>query len=509
MRAWKVLAFVAATAFGACSTILPLGEVQARAGVLREGWSQTVSLSPSALGERLNAFEEGQWTLRRAGAPVCTVDVYHYEYNTKGARGEAVTASGALMVPRGAASACAQPNPILVGLHGTVPDRLYNLADLSGANPASGRALAWAGMYAGQGYIVVAPNYIGLDTSSAIYQSYHNADQQAQDVLDALTAARALLPAVNARASDKVFLAGYSQGGWLAMAVHREMEKRGMPFTASVPMSGAYALSAVVDDVFLGRPVRGSTLYMGLAIRSYQEAYGDLYAEPADLFNSRFSGVATLLPSLTPVPKLIADGQIPAAALFNNMPDLARHDHNDPAQEVLRTHSPAKEPAQFAALYADGFGQDYLINDAYRLRYLRDIQAFPDRGAKGAPLSSGVGLRRAAIRNDMRTWTPKTPMMMCGGPGDGAAPFRFGGEIMMRYWSDPARAPRPGTVSLLDIEAPPGSGGPFGDVRQAFSDDRAGIEAAQTGAPWMDVYHQIVLPRFCYLAARQYFDEMR
>lgn len=100
-------------------------------------------------------------------------------------------------------------------------------------------------------------------------------------------------------------------------------------------------------------------------------------------------------------------------------------------------------------------------------------------------------------------------MMMCGGPGDGAAAFRFGGEMMMRYWSMPAHAPRPGVVSLLDIEAAVGRDDQFAGVRQQFADDRAAIEASQTGAPWVDFYHQILLPRFCYLAARQYFDDLR
>ena len=51
-----------------------------------------------------------------------------------------------------------------------------------------------AAMFAAQGYIVVAPNYAGYDTSTLAYHPYLNADQQSKDMMDALTAARTALP---------------------------------------------------------------------------------------------------------------------------------------------------------------------------------------------------------------------------------------------------------------------------------------------------------------------------
>lgn len=516
MHFLRTIAATAALVFSGCQ-LAQSGTVGPQGGdspLLRDGWAQTASLTPASLSEKLKSFEEGRWTLEFAGAPSCGVEVYHYEYNSIDGRGAGVTASGGLMVPSGENPNCTGGRPIIVGLHGTVTDKPYNLADLSGANPASARALAWAGVYAAQGYIVVAPNYTGLDTSTASYQSYLHADQQTEDVLRALAAARELLPHISGSASDKLFLVGYSQGGWLTMATHREMEARGLKLTASVPMSGPYALTAVTDDVFAGRPVQGSTMFIPLIARAYQNGYGDLYAQPSDFFNPRFAdSAATLLPSNTPLATLIQQGKLPATALFP--PSSTPPQGQSPrVKDLLASGSPPDTPAQFAAVYAAGFGADFLLNEKIRLDYLEDMQVHPDGGWSldgngGPPQKSGNPLRRAIMRNDLRGWTPKAHMMMCGGPGDAVAPFRYGGEFMMRYWSAPDRAPKPGIISLLDIEAPIAPDDAFESLKADFR-ARKGPYMRDTKVPaWVDPYHQLLLPRYCYTAARQYFDALQ
>lgn len=519
MRFVRATIASAALIFAGCQAASPHVNDPAKSQVtpsalLRDGWNRTTSLTPSGLAERLQAFEEGRWTLEFAGTPTCSVEVYHYEYNSVDGKGASATASGALMTPSGSDARCMGPRPIVVGLHGTVTDKPYNLADLSGANPASARALAWAGVYASQGYIVVAPNYTGLDTSTASHQSYLDASQQTEDVLRALSAARELLPRVSGQASSKLFLVGYSQGGWLTMATHREMEKRGLQLTASVPMSGPYALTAVSDDVFAGRPVQGSTMFIPLIVDAYQSAYGDIYATATDLFSSGYAGSAPgLLPSSIPMATLIKDNKLPATALFPVTTSLSPSVSTS-VRKLIADGSPSKEPAEFARIYAAGFGTNSLLSEKSRLDYLEDIQAHPDGGwqsggnGEPAPMSNHP-LRRALLRNDMRGWTPKTPMMMCGGPGDAVAPFRYGGAFMIHYWEEPRRAPKAGIVSLLDIEAPIVPNDQFWMLKTDFR-SRKGPFMRDTQVPaWVDPYHQLLLPRYCYLAARQYFDGMK
>jgi len=57
----------------------------------------------------------------------------------------------------------------------------------------NGEALIMAAVFASQGYIVVAPNYAGYDSSTLPYHPYLVADQQSKDMIDALTAARSAL----------------------------------------------------------------------------------------------------------------------------------------------------------------------------------------------------------------------------------------------------------------------------------------------------------------------------
>src|SRR6185503_21097444 len=115
--------------------------------------------------------------------------------------------------------------------------------------------LSIAAVFAATGYIVVAPNYAGYDSSSLGYHPYLNADQQSKDVIDALAAARSALPVSSAPTvmdSGKLLITGYSQGGFVAMAMHKAMQAAGMTVTASAPMSGPYALEAFGDAIFRG-----------------------------------------------------------------------------------------------------------------------------------------------------------------------------------------------------------------------------------------------------------------
>ena len=55
----------------------------------------------------------------------------------------------------------------------------------------------------------------------------------------------------------RLFVTGYSQGGYVAMATQRAMQAAGMKVTAAAPMSGPYTLAAFVDAVFYGE-INGS-----------------------------------------------------------------------------------------------------------------------------------------------------------------------------------------------------------------------------------------------------------
>ena len=237
------LAFLAALLLAACGggggdpAAAPVAKSQR--GVLLQNPPSLVSTLTAvdllrALGAPANVS-----LLALSGTPVCDIGVFHMEYHTVGGRGEDTTASGALMVPTGVDARCRGARPVLLYAHGTTTSRAFDIADLQDTQNAEGLLLA--AVFATQGYIVVAPNYAGYDTSTLDYHPYLDADQQSKDMIDALSAARSALPLAGLQLttdSGRLFITGYSQGGHVALATHRAMQAAGMPVTAAAPMSG-------------------------------------------------------------------------------------------------------------------------------------------------------------------------------------------------------------------------------------------------------------------------------
>ncbi|MEJ1961410.1 MAG: hypothetical protein WDO56_07640 [Gammaproteobacteria bacterium] len=146
--------------------------------------------APQELLDLAGQNDIGKALLNLAVAPKCSVSVHQLKYQTVGATGEAASASGALMVPSGTDAACQGARPVLLYAHGTSTDRAYNIANLISSNA---EGIAIAAIFASQGYIVIAPNYAGYDTSSLTYHPFLNADQQSKDMIDALKAGRSAL----------------------------------------------------------------------------------------------------------------------------------------------------------------------------------------------------------------------------------------------------------------------------------------------------------------------------
>jgi poly(3-hydroxybutyrate) depolymerase len=475
-----------------------------RGDLLQSPPAKLNSYSSSQLLAALGGNDIGKALISLALAPNCGVDVYQLKYQTVGAKAESASASGALMVPTGTDANCTGPRPIVLYAHGTSTNKAFNLADLSQSNNAEG--LAVATLFAANGYIVVAPNYAGYDTSSLTYHPYLIADQQSKDMIDALVAARSALPvAATPSTTDngKLFITGYSQGGYVAMATHRAMQAAGSNVTASAPLSGPYALSAFGDAIFEGQVNTDAEANLVLLLAGYQQAYGNIYTATTDVFEAKYAtGIDTLLPGTTTVPDLVSQGKLPAGTVYNSTP---------PAPEFAAM-TPATTPAEFASLFAKGFGTDNLVTNAYRLAYLRDAQTAPDGGfptmTDGLPPANPTHPLRIALKtNDLRTWTPNVPVLLCGGAHDPTV-FFFNTQLMQSYWTS---HPPAGAVTVVDIDS---SGDPFSDLRTAFQAAKDALRVAAVAGGASDggdeavqnAYHAGLVAPFCLAAAKQYFD---
>ncbi|MBA5639195.1 alpha/beta hydrolase [Duganella sp. LX20W] len=413
---------------------------------------RVASLNRDDLAAQLGATSDGQQLLAMAGAPACGVDFHYFQYRTTGGAAEPTSASGALMLPTGGAG-CSGPRPVLLYTHGTAVTRGYNIAAINDpSNEGWAESAIMAAFFAAHGYIVVASNYAGYDSSPLPYHPYTNAEQQSHEMVDALAAARAALAAgLPAGVSDngQLFITGYSEGGHVAMATHRAMEAAGMHVTAAAPMSGPYAMLAFGDAVFAHGDVGfGGSIYYPLVINSYQHAYGNLYATPADVYDATYAnGIAALLPGQYSASTLFSTGKLPMLAIF----DSATPRTGDAALDAAL----AAPDATLNPIAALGFGQPALFRNSFRTAYARDALATPDGalqpGGDLMPPSAEPAspMRRALKKNDLRGWQPRAPQMLCGGMNDPDVNYPVNTLTMQGLWAPQVAS---GQVRVVDVD---------------------------------------------------------
>lgn len=471
------------------------GGDNASRGSLAAPTESTQSYTTATFSAQVNGSAATAPILQVAGAPTCGVDVQRIRYNTVGGAGESTTASAAVMVPTGTAANCTGARPIVLYAHGTTTDRNYNLASFNPSNAAYGEALLVAATYAAQGFIVVAPNYVGYDSSPLGYHPYLNATQQSNDMVDALAAARSVL--ATGRDSGKLFITGYSQGGYVAVATHRAMQAAGQTVTASAPLSAPSAISLLVDYNFSGAPALGSTVFTPLLSTSWQRQFGNVYSNIRDVYEDPYAAtIETLLPSTQSITALAQAGQFPAT------------------QALYATN--AQPPLAVPALAPFGFyGPNNLIKSTFLASAFADIgangcagNAFPATAnslSTTTPLNCtpANGFRRAAVANDLRNWVPNRPMLMCGGANDPTVNF-----LSTRATAGYFTARGATGVTTLDLEAAvTGPNDPYALAKGGFAQAVATTAAGPGGqTAVVTSYHGGLVPPFCNAAARGFFQ---
>lgn len=476
------------------------------------------SATAAQFAATVGATPAGAELLLVTGPPVCGIDFHYIQYYTVGGAGEATNASGALMVPTGGAG-CSGKRPIVLYAHGTASTRSYNIADpTSATNEAASESGLIAAMFAAQGFIVVAPNYPGYDSSPLTYHPFLNAGALAQDMINALTAARSALghiPAAGTLDSGVLFVTGYSEGGHVAMATHRAMQQAGMMVTASAPMSGPYAASSFGDAIFYGDVNLGSTEFAPLLVSSYQHAYQNVYQAVTDVVEPTYAtGFDMLLPGMS-FTTLVKDGKLPLTTLFSSTPPA-------PAFAGITPPTPTTQPGitpQQAELFALGFGTSNLITNPYRGAYLLDAIANPDgdvpRVTTGLPPANPqFGIRVDLKKNDLRSWVPLSPVLLCGGNADPTVFYSVNTLEMQGFWTPQLAAPQ--LLTVLDVDsAPSGPTDPFAAAKVGFATAKAAVAAAAVAAGATDggaiavteAYHGTLVPPFCAVSARGFFSQ--
>jgi len=479
-------------------SFLPTPTTTARGTPITLPPQQVTRLSASDLSNLMDATSTGKQLKVIAGTPVCGIDLRHLTYYTIGGQGETTTASAAIMIPSGTDPSCNGPRPIVLYAHGTTTDRNYNIANWVDPNQsAAAEGVLIAAFYAAQGYIVVAPNYAGYDTSTLTYHPYLNGNQQGKDMVDGLAAARTSLPVIGgASDSGALFVTGYSQGGYVSLAAQRELQATGKTVTASAPMSSPAAISLLMDYSFSGWPALGSTIFVPLLTTSWQKQFGNVYSSTGDIYEAQYAtGIDTLLPTLTPS-TLFSSGKLPQLALF-------------PANAT---------PGPLNASLSIFYGPNNLVKQSYLSQGANDIASNPCPGnalpattaslSTAAPLSCSplLGFRKAAVANDLRNWLPTRPMIMCGGANDPTVNF-----VSTRATSGyfiASGMPR-SSITVLDLEDSTASDS-YSSLRTAFAAAKAntaanaGTDPTAQAQAVAQAYHGTLVPPYCLAATRAF-----
>ena len=285
------------------------------------------------------------------------VDIYSITYTTT-YNDQEITASALVSLPKNV--------PGSVGMisfqHGTIA--AYTQAPT--ALPLSSTELILYSALAAPGFIAVVPDLLGFGASKSVLHPYYVEDLTASAVIDALKAARNLASDKGLDFNGKLFLAGYSQGGYATMAAHKSLEEEpvdGFDLIASFPSSGGYDVKAM-QSYFWSLTTYEQPFYIAFVAQAYSTSYG--WTQPlSDYFNDPY---AARIPALVNGTKT---GSQINAELTNSIVELIK--------------------------------PDLLANINTNSKYKHLVDAFAE--------------------NSLTDWKPETPMFMYHGDADVTVPY--------------------------------------------------------------------------------------
>jgi pimeloyl-ACP methyl ester carboxylesterase len=178
-------------------------------------------------------------------------------------KGKTIKASGLVLLPTGINEAA----PIISVQHGT--------SFTKDEAPTVAGGFTGMELFAAAGFIVVMPDYIGYGSSSDAFHPYYDKTHSAYSVIDMVTAAREFLKKEAVMFNQKLFLGGYSEGGYVTLAAAAELEsKAGNDFKLAAVAAGAggydliHMLKGVTTESYYAYPA-----YLAFVLMSYNNTY--------------------------------------------------------------------------------------------------------------------------------------------------------------------------------------------------------------------------------------------
>ena len=209
------------------------------------------------------------------------VDIYKVTYKTT-YRDNEVIASGLVLLPK-----TSDEVGMMSFQHGTIASYAEAPTEL----PLNSSTLILYSAISSAGFITVIPDFIGFGSSKDILHPYYVEQTTADAVIGNLKAARELAAEHNVEFNERLFLAGYSQGGYATMAAHKQIEEEGLEnfdLIASFPSSGGYDVKNM-QEYFFSQSTYDQPFYLAYVARAYQTYYDWDDMALADFFNEPYA----------------------------------------------------------------------------------------------------------------------------------------------------------------------------------------------------------------------------
>lgn len=214
------------------------------------------------------------------------IKVFKVVYKTKNTDGKEIQASGAVIYPIKTGSLA------LISIqHGTIRSD-QDAPSYFGANSEANLA---GSLFASLGYIIAYPDYIGYGASNTVPHPYEHRASLASASLDMIRATKEFLKEQKITWDERLYVAGYSAGGFATMALQKKIEEEtGSEFNlrASSCGAGAYDKTAFMKYLIstkTGEQSSSNQLYLWTLL-TYDRIYG-LNRTMAQYFKDPYAGL--------------------------------------------------------------------------------------------------------------------------------------------------------------------------------------------------------------------------
>jgi len=126
------------------------------------------------------------------------------------------------------------------------------------------------------GFVTLQADYIGFGASKDHIHPYLLKEPSARTIVDFIHAARAFAKANDIPLNGQLFVTGYSEGGYVALAALQTLEAEGEPVYLAAPMAGPYMLDVMAKGV-LSQDALPIPSFMADVAYAYAEAYEQPY----------------------------------------------------------------------------------------------------------------------------------------------------------------------------------------------------------------------------------------